>query len=243
MQKWCPEPLVSDEEAGALHRRRAAAAAQQTAGDPRQAERQRLFQLDTAPARAEQLLETLSAEEREQLFELVEADVTAAFTAQAETRSREQIAHLQQMMANLTAQLREEVRSEIGTLAREAIALSVRIAEKIVRARVAVDGEVLVRALETVLYKLEGTGSMTVTLNPEDAAVLEERPDLLASLRITALRSDRRISRGGCLVHSERQEWDATLESQLETLEEMVREMLEGGGAPRGEGEDESPLE
>jgi len=46
------------------------------------------------------------------------------------------------------------------------------------------------------------------------------------------------VAQGGCLVESEGQEWDLTIESRIETLAEAVRESMAGGGG----GDDGTPL-
>ncbi len=106
------------------------------------------------------------------------------------------------------------------------------MAEKIVRRTVACDDAVLVRAIETVLHQVDAGAAIVVTVNPADAARLAGDQALQARLRIAAIKEDRRVKPGGCLIVADRQEWDATIDKQLETLVEAVSEALAASTLP-----------
>ncbi|MEN8005390.1 MAG: FliH/SctL family protein [Candidatus Krumholzibacteriota bacterium] len=118
---------------------------------------------------------------------------------------------------------------ERHVLAVDAAGLAVALARKIIRDTVAVDREVVVRTLETALYKAQDSHPLTAILNPADAEYLENKPDLLARLRIAKVVSDRRVEMGGCRVRAGSREWDATLTRQVDTLAAIVEETLAAG--------------
>jgi flagellar biosynthesis/type III secretory pathway protein FliH len=91
---------------------------------------------------------------------------------------------------------------------------------------------VLLRAVETILFKAEPGVRLEVTCHPDDAALFIGSPDLRARLRIGEVKEDRRIARGGCLVRAGDLEWDATLQRQLSVLEEVAHAALAGKAAP-----------
>lgn len=154
-------------------------------------------------------------EERQRLAELAYRDRHEQFERereQADLRWREEFA----------TQLESVRDATLYASAREAVRLAVQMAEKIVRTTVERDDAVLVRAIETVLHKVDAGVAIVVTVNPADAARLAGDHALQARLRIAAVKEDRRVKPGGCLIAADRQEWDATIDKQLETLAEIV---------------------
>jgi flagellar biosynthesis/type III secretory pathway protein FliH len=222
LRRWLPEPLESPAADPPGRCGEFAPACPQATAD----ERERRFRRLGPSGQQESLLGFLSASEREQVIEQVRANVRAELAGQLAADRKEQDARLQHWLENLAGQLSEQARCEREALARQAAALALAAAERIVRRAVQLDREVLVRTLETALHKLEAGTAMIVTAHPEDAASLQSRPELLAKLHIQAIRSDRRIEQGGCMIKSERREWDATIASQLAILGNVVQESL-----------------
>jgi flagellar biosynthesis/type III secretory pathway protein FliH len=111
-------------------------------------------------------------------------------------------------------------------LAEAATGLAVAMAEKIVRARVAADRGVLLRTLETALFKIQATGTVTVFVHPDDAVWLATDADTRRKLRLESVVPDRRIAPGGCRIACGHEEWDATLASQLADLGRLVEDAL-----------------
>ncbi len=242
MQKWCPEPLVpigggserfepTAPVAAAVHGRAAA------------------FRPEAGFADADTLLRALSRSERAEVVALLDQDLRREFEqrhAQQREECEARVAAIQQETAEALATwqgglahaLREHVDSTLAAWARRLGAIAVMMAAKIVRREVDQDPTVLVRALETVLFKAEAGTQLTVTLHPDDAAWLETAADLRHQLRIGAVKTDRRLSRGGCLIKGDDVEWDATVERQLAVLGEVLDEMLAvpPDRTPRAEG-------
>jgi flagellar biosynthesis/type III secretory pathway protein FliH len=111
-------------------------------------------------------------------------------------------------------------------LAEEATDLAVAIAEKIIRERAAIDRGVLIRTLETALYKVQSERPVVVLVHPEDAVWLESDGDLRERLKIEAVVPDRRVDVGGCRIRTDDAEWDATLKQQLAGLANLVEGSL-----------------
>ncbi len=103
---------------------------------------------------------------------------------------------------------------------------AVQMAEKIVRQSVAVAPEALARVVETTLFKIYADAPLTLRTNPLDAAWLSSQNELTERLHIGQIVADRRIDQGGCVIQCEGREWDATLARQLDTLGEIVAEMI-----------------
>jgi flagellar biosynthesis/type III secretory pathway protein FliH len=243
MQKWCPEPLAPDTARDRGFVAVAAAPGERTG-----------FRPEAGFADQANLLGQLSREERAQLVDLVELDLRAEYEARLTAATAEMAAAHAAELADARAAIACCEQSfaagavtafETATrdLADAAVTLAVQLAEKMVRARVEADTGVLVRALETILFKAEPGVQLDVTCHPDDAALFTGSPELRARLRIGEVKPDRRIERGGCLVRAGDLEWDATLQRQLSVLEEVARAALAGDAAPEeGTGHDPACL-
>jgi flagellar assembly protein FliH len=227
LRKWSPEPLgAAAPEEGFIPLVGAPEAGLETP-----------FRAEHPQKERDALLDELSAEEREQVYQLVEADVAMRYEECYRQTTQEQKESLQRFLAQFGQSVDAEVKQVLGELARRAVEVAVIMAERIVRQTIDLDPEVLVRTLTTALTKLEAGATMTVTAHPQDVAYLQEHQEILAALRIAEVTADRRIERGGCLLRSRRREWDATLRRQLETLQEVIGEHLVAAlGAPEPAG-------
>jgi flagellar assembly protein FliH len=236
MRKWSPEPLVPEPEAaGAFVPHTVASPG--SVRDDRDDSRRR-FRSEVGFADGPTLMAELTADERAQLYEMVEMEVKRDYEArlrrleaeQSEARAAE-LAELDGRAERWRRELAEGVqaaREDLHrSLAREAVDLALAVAAKVVRRHVALDRDVLVRALETVLYRLEAGATMDVTVSEEDGRRLVDDPELRRELRIREVKVDRRIDPGGCLVRADGGEWDATVDRQLETIGEVVQESLQ----------------
>lgn len=230
MQKWCPEPLTVDPGRGAF------VPLSEWHDDAPDAP-ERGFRPEAGFADVASLLASLSRDEREQVMKLVEVDMRREYEQkhQADEDARKQataqrLATLEDVNARWRDQFAGEVRREVedalSTLAARTVEMARLMAEKVVRREVASDPQVLVRALETVLYKIEAGCSLQVTVHPDDAAWLVDHPELRDRLRITEVKDDRRLERGGALVRTRDEEWDVTVERQLSVLTETLEEAL-----------------
>lgn len=228
MQKWCPEPLAPSPRKGCFEGLRPSDTAAPAVA---------AFRPERGFAAADTLLRSLSRDERVQLLALVEQDLRkeyaerhrqdlaalAAAAAASEAAAAEAMAAWQQTLAT---ELRDAQQILFASLARRLSELAVLIAGKIVRREVALDPQVLVRALETAFYKLDTGARLSVTVHPDDAAWVEAAPHLREQLRIAEIKTDRRLARGGCLVKTDDVEWDATVAGQLAVLQDMLEEVL-----------------
>jgi flagellar biosynthesis/type III secretory pathway protein FliH len=188
--------------------------------------RAHLFRRLGAALRPDAWKDMLSETEREQILAQVRESVRSEFREELSALKQAQDAQLRQLCTELGAELTRHAERESKALAQQAAALALTLAERIVRVEAQRDPQVLVQVLETALHKVEAGVRLTVTVHPEDAVFLQEHPELLARLRIQAIKSDRRIERGGCMVKAGRREWDATIASQLASLSGPIQECL-----------------
>lgn len=121
------------------------------------------------------------------------------------------------------SQLREQLaRSSRQDLLR----LVMAVAEQVIRREVAVDSQILLTILDQALKASVQADQYRIRVNPQDRdRVNEHKPLFLASisgLTNLSIEGDATISPGGCRIESDLGEVDATIESQLETIQQTL---------------------
>jgi len=233
MQKWCPKDLASATST-ALH-----PVADDTSfetcdlGDKPGEPQARSFRREAGFSDTKSLMNSLTTDERAEVYELVEIDVMEEFkarevalTQEFETRLAEAKVEHQEMFDVWTANIAGMLADEMKAAAAASSRLAIQIAEKIVRQVVAVDKGALTRVIETTLFSVASNAPLVVRANASDAAWLESQTGLAERLNIGRIVADRRIEPGGCLIQCEGREWDATLKGQLKTIGEAIATAL-----------------
>jgi flagellar biosynthesis/type III secretory pathway protein FliH len=222
MQKWSPEPFTVVEPV----REEISADTWVAGSEGNLTASAQLFRKDHLEGRREAWLDELPEEERTQIYQLVELDVEAEYDQKyRESTARQQDA-IEAWLREFSVALQQVNGRKIHLMARQTALLTIALAEKIVRRSVVLDQDILVRTLQTLLYKVDAGLHLRIRVNPQDAEFLQEQTNLLQELNVTEIMSDRRIERGGCLVQAEDQEWDATIQNQLGSLSEIVEEIM-----------------
>jgi len=258
MQKWLPDAFSTEASAPAavVQADDLAFESEQSLPsnpldvDDGQATRKRLFMSESGFSGPQAIMSHMTPEERAQVFELVEQDISRDFKKR-ELELREQLAtdldlaqqNFQDTMESFSQNLQQAMATHMKEVADMSARLAIQLAEKIVRSRVEADPEILIKALETTLFKFDSSKSVIVNVNPEQVELLENQPQLLERLGINQVVADRRVDPGGCLVRTEKLEWDATIKGQLEYLNEVVEEMIATGDKPDLTGKGVSPDE
>jgi len=186
-----------------------------------------------APADADPLA-VLAPADQAAVRARITQEVEASLRAREDERWRRHQEETQAFGHGLAAALEAETQAVLEGVARSAADLALIVAERIVRREVVADPSIVARALEDLLLRLPASAPLTVTVHPDDAAWLENQPELRTRLRIAAVQPDRRLTRGGALAIADRREWDATVNGQLAALAEAVEAALAGAAAPGG---------
>jgi flagellar assembly protein FliH len=167
---------------------------------------------------AREQAESIAQGAREQGFEVGYSEGIA----RAEAAVIERLA----MAEQLVEQVREAREQALASCERDLVELAFQIAEKVVRQRVAADADATVGILEHALRKAFVRDGLTVLCNPADLERLSGASELLqtrvGSLTGLSLIGDRRISQGGVIVRTDAGDIDATIESQLERLRDLL---------------------
>ncbi len=233
MQKWSPEPFALEQGTVIFGTTECAHELQfqpqENEAVAQQGKALVRFKKESGFASDAALMSHLTQDERATVFELVEIDVAEKYEAMARKKQDEFQQQLAEMRADFGAwasSFQEQTYQELREIAASCIDLALELAQKIVRAKVELDPDVLVRTLETALFKVPAGQSLNLTVNPTDAVWLDENPEISAKLRLGTITGDRRIDRGGCKIESRGQEWDATLSGQVDALGEMIHELM-----------------
>jgi type III secretion protein L len=107
----------------------------------------------------------------------------------------------------------------------ELVRLSVKVAEKIIGEELRTRPETIVSIVRECLFGIRNAQNLTVRVNPEEREeVLRQIDSLQREVGLSNIQviADASVSRGGCIVESERGIVDARLETQLRRLEDIL---------------------
>lgn len=137
-------------------------------------------------------------------------------------KSREIIDRLQEIVTNVEAAWTGLIKTHETRI----IELVCRITEKVVYGQVAVEQEIVKRAIVEALGVIPEPVNVQVTVNPKDYEYIETvKEDFFShikALKDVSVTSDAAIHQGGCTIKTKFGEVDATLESRLEAVRECL---------------------
>lgn len=137
-------------------------------------------------------------------------------TAQALAAAAEELSRLRESLARNSHQ--------------DMLRLVLAISEQIIRREVAADPKVILTIIETALQASIRTDQYRILINPVDLEnVTRQKPLFLASisgLKNLSIETDPAISPGGCRIDSELGAVDATIETQLEAIQQALNEAI-----------------
>lgn len=136
-------------------------------------------------------------------------------------------------------QMADELEPLYVSLVRECV-------EKIIDAELKVHPDMIVGVVRNALRDARQQREIIVRVHPADSEALNKNKprllEMLARAQSVDIREDESISRGGCVVVTELGTIDASLERQLDALQQALDlEMEEGGGYDEGYGDELDP--
>lgn len=108
----------------------------------------------------------------------------------------------------------------------ELTSLALAIARKVICRELELSNDVIRGAVKAAIDALSGGRELTIKINPKDMETLKEyRAELLeyGMEKGVRLQPDEAISRGGCIVETNFQEADATIDGCLQIIEDKLR--------------------
>lgn len=167
-----------------------------------------------------------SAEEQvqQEIQEAVEAEVRAVRDAQTKAfqgQARQLVREFQQAAEDSLAHLTQQVARLVSA-----------IVEKVVYRKIADDDEIVLQVIEEAFSELPDATTLTVTVHPDDAGVVNEHRDALiraaGSIESIRILKDEDIQPGGCLLDSDAGEVDARVQSRLAAIWEAISTHTDG---------------
>ncbi len=144
-------------------------------------------------------------------------------------RIRKETEHLRANLQQIFAQVETRHKAMTAGAKRDTLQFAVKIAEKIVKARVHLDNEVVVRNIEAAIDLIAQEHKLQILINPAEAEAVEMFvPQLKAKypkIEAIHLAPDTAVGRGCCIVRTSAGEVNSLLSTQLEEIE---RQLLQG---------------
>jgi flagellar biosynthesis/type III secretory pathway protein FliH len=173
------------------------------------------------------------------------AAATAAAQAEVQGREAGYAAGLEEGRAQVTnaAAALSELGDELASAAyergeqleRQAVVLALALAEKILGTALELRPELVVDVVTGALRGLLERGRVVIEVSPDDVELVtgalpgvSEAAGGLGQIDVVA---ERRVARGGCIVHTEEAEIDGTIAAQLERAGEIMREAMSAADA------------
>jgi flagellar biosynthesis/type III secretory pathway protein FliH len=132
-------------------------------------------------------------------------------------------------LAEVARELDAAARTHREHVESQAAELAVALAEKIVGAALEVRPELVVDVVASALRGLD-RGRVVVEVSPEDVELVSGAvsglSDTVGGLGRIDVVAERRVDRGGCIVHTDEAELDGSAAAQLERAAEIVRDAL-----------------
>jgi len=160
-----------------------------------------------------------------------EARRTRAVAEQALRESAaEQVAAFRQAADDLLDRTRRAFEDRLAHIEQQCATLVTAMVEKIIGVQLQQDDRLVVEVVRRALAEATGADQITVRVSPHDEELVRAaQAELLAVLGATGglqVVADDSISRGGCIVDTERGRFDARIETQLELLSEEAQRLL-----------------
>jgi DNA-binding response OmpR family regulator/F0F1-type ATP synthase delta subunit len=138
------------------------------------------------------------------------------------------------LLTDITRRLESTWDSLHARIGEDIAALALSLAEQIVRESFQERRERVVEQLKTALAHVPDARVITIIVHPLDIPLLEAAREAIAADRKGSIRfefhGDASISQGGCLVKTETRVVDATLETQLSRLGDVLRKRKHRAG-------------
>jgi flagellar assembly protein FliH len=126
-----------------------------------------------------------------------------------------------QLFISLIEELKKQREEYLKSVEKEMVRLSLEIASKVIQQKIERDEKIILKNLRHALKHLLDKGRIVIRLNPADLEIVSKHSKEFKSaegLKELILEEDSKVTRGGCLIHSELGHIDAQIETQLEMI-------------------------
>lgn len=192
--------------------------------------------IEDANRKADIIIRTTRAE-AQTIEENARSEGYASGIEKAAQQAQELIARLETDIALLDA----DKQAILDAIEPDTLKLCIEVVEKIIRHEIRTDPKVVQRVVKSCLRRMKNTAEARIRVNPAElAAVRAHRDELLGiadGLKSLSIVDDRRISPGGCVVETSSGDFNASVETQLDRIDQKLGEIYEDGHSSAKSGE------
>lgn len=146
------------------------------------------------------------------------ADAMAAVDALVAERTRNELAAVSERLAGAIGRFEGLHDDLVQRNDSDVAKLAIAIAKKVIHREASIDPEVVLSTARAALAKLHGRSKVEIRLNPDDHEYIQNHRDKLHHRGSLETVADVSIARGGCLLHTDAGDIDATIDSQLDEI-------------------------
>ena len=135
-----------------------------------------------------------------------------------------------QLFLSLIEELKKQREEYLKTVEKDMVRLSLEIASRVIQQKIERDEKIILKNLRHSLKHLLDKGRIVIRLNPADMETISKYSEELKTaegLKELILEEDSKVTRGGCLIHSELGHIDARIETQLEIIGKALLEVTQ----------------
>lgn len=184
---------------------------------------------EAAKREAQAQRDAVLEEARREGYQAGQAEGREAGRAAAREEARQRLEALAALVDEL-ARAREELAARYEE---DIVELALAVAARIVRKESSLGADTVRELLRETLPRMGGAVKITITVHPDDMAAIEQDARQLASLAegragVTWV-TDEAVTRGGCVVETERGGVDASVETRVERIVESMLDVITSG--------------
>ncbi|NOY57899.1 MAG: hypothetical protein GXO75_03065 [Calditrichaeota bacterium] len=122
------------------------------------------------------------------------------------------------------------VEKRMKTVENNVITLALAVAQKVIDKELDVNPNIVRATVEKALQRMDEDTNVVIQVNPEDREIIEKYWDEITktdSVNGWKLEAKSGIGRGGCIIKSANEIIDATIESQMKLVEQVLAESVD----------------
>jgi len=154
----------------------------------------------------------------------LEQEYAALLEKECQERVAKEIAQLEDLLATIQ---REWSRARAKT-AETVTRMSIVVAEQIMKQEIKLDNSIVLNQVREALQHVTGVEHIKLRVNPADEAIIREyKVQLMSgsdSIRDLQITGDENVCSGGCILESDSGTVDATLETQLKKIVNILQD-------------------
>jgi len=104
------------------------------------------------------------------------------------------------------------------------VRLAINIAQKVIKTEVQLHPDIIINVVKDALTKISSIEKeITIHINPQDEEILNQHREFFGTqIQEIEIKTDNRISRGGCFIETNYSAVDATLDTQMDEIDRVL---------------------